>query len=128
MCWRSRMASMRVLALAALVILPYPPRSCADCRLRWVCRSRAGRGGFVRTGPSAEVLPTPPSMDKAAHSHPVYSFAVTPDGKTLMSAGDQTIKFWSFADGRLLNVIKEQGDVGRLVIVPDGTMLVYDIG
>jgi WD40 repeat protein len=49
---------------------------------------------------------------------------MAPDGNTLISAGDKTIKFWSLADGSLLRTIEEPDAVGRLRIVPDGKALV----
>ncbi|MGO9271191.1 MAG: WD40 repeat domain-containing protein [Terriglobia bacterium] len=121
------MASVRMLRLMALVLL-------AIFGARAQIAACGGSADSARVAAdSSELsllrnLPTAPSADKAAHSHPIYSLAVTPDGKTLVSAGDQTIKFWSFVDGSLLNVVKEPGDVGKLAMVPDGTMLVSTLG
>lgn len=59
------------------------------------------------------------------HSNEINALAITPDGKTLVSASrDKTIKFWSLPDGKLLSTLQgHTKPVNTLAITPDGKIL-----
>lgn len=65
--------------------------------------------------------------DKAlkAHRGSVYALAISPDGKTIISAsGDKTIKLWSSLEGKLRATLEgHNSEVKALAISPDGTTL-----
>jgi WD40 repeat protein len=64
------------------------------------------------------------------HTKPVLSVAFAPDGQTLASggggvlAGDNTIRLWRLADGKLLRELKiHKNPVTSVVFSPDGAIL-----
>jgi hypothetical protein len=60
------------------------------------------------------------------HGSAVASVAVTPDGKTLVSVGnDKTVRLWDASTGKLLKTLEGHDDwVGSVVVTPDGTRAV----
>ena len=60
------------------------------------------------------------------HPCPLYAWAYSPDGNTLVSlAEDQIVRFWNTADGRLMHKLDPPPAVivpwpGRLAVSPDG--------
>jgi WD40 repeat protein len=60
-----------------------------------------------------------------AHSQPIESVAISPDGKLLASGSDdQTIKLWSLPEGKVLHTLGgHQRSVTSVAISPDGTLL-----
>ncbi len=75
-------------------------------------------------------LPKPEATDKAvelrrfpAHTDWVWTVALTPDGKTLVSAGgekDHMARSWDFDTGKQLQQIDVRGSAQSLVVFPDG--------
>ena len=65
-----------------------------------------------------------------AHTDAVFSLAMTPDGKTLVTgSGDKTIKVWNLSTGELKNTLIGHIDtVFSLAITPDGQTLVSGSG
>ena len=59
------------------------------------------------------------------HSGWIRSFAISPDGKVLVSAGDdQTMKFWDIATGRNFKTVKgHSGGIRCIAFSPDGRRL-----
>lgn len=57
------------------------------------------------------------------HTDGAAAVALTPDGKTLVSVGnDKTVRIWDPATGKLLRTLEgHSGWVGSVVITPDGT-------
>jgi len=70
---------------------------------------------------------TKPRLTLLGHKARVMCVAVSPDGKTLASGGDDlTIRFWDLASGKERNTIKvdDEADwIGSLAFSPDGKML-----
>jgi WD40 repeat protein len=58
----------------------------------------------------------------------LYSFALSPDGKILVTGCTYSIIFWDFATGKELGRIKEVGDtvIGLLALSPNGKTLAWD--
>jgi WD40 repeat protein/tRNA A-37 threonylcarbamoyl transferase component Bud32 len=96
------------------------------------CLSRDGKALFVaQGGPYAtyvraidaasgkELFPRP------GHIAPLNAVAISPDGRTLASAGeDRVVKVWDLADGRVAHSLAEHaGDVWGLAFSPDGKLL-----
>ena len=93
-----------------------------------------GRRGLLGAGLSAAAImkllkaQSPPgvvpSTHVKAHSDLVGSLAITPDGRTLLSASDDnTVKVWSLSDLRLQSTLTEHtSDVNALAIAADGRM------
>ncbi|MDX2042847.1 MAG: tail fiber domain-containing protein [Acidobacteriota bacterium] len=73
---------------------------------------------------SGTFTPAPSNVLKA-HRGSVNALAVSPDGKTIISgSGDNTIKLWSLADGKLRSTLEgHRSEVKALAISPDGTKL-----
>jgi serine/threonine protein kinase len=67
-----------------------------------------------------------PARNINAHTDRVFGLAVTPDGKTLVSGGeDKTIKIWDFATGKLQKTLtSHQKRVTFTAITPNGKTLV----
>lgn len=67
-----------------------------------------------------------PERPSLAHSNYVSALAITPDGRTLISAShDNTVKLWAMPEGQWIATLPmHTGDVSRLAVVPDGKMLV----
>ena len=61
----------------------------------------------------------------AGHTHPVYSVAISPDGKLLASASlDNTVKLWKLKTGKLLGTLNGHGDgVACVAFSPNGKTL-----
>ena len=60
----------------------------------------------------------------AGHVGPVLSMAITPDGVTAYSGGqDKTIRAWNLADGKLLRTLCRPAPVTAIAIVPGGQSL-----
>jgi serine/threonine protein kinase len=58
------------------------------------------------------------------HSSSVRSVAISPDGKTLVSGGYQTIKLWNLETGKEnLTLTEHSGNVSSVAISPDGKTL-----
>lgn len=58
------------------------------------------------------------------HTIRVTSVAFSPDGKTLASGGDNTVRLWSVTHGKLLHtVMGHENEVTSVAFSPDGTML-----
>ncbi|AVH73802.1 serine/threonine-protein kinase [Nostoc sp. 'Lobaria pulmonaria (5183) cyanobiont'] len=59
------------------------------------------------------------------HENSVLSVAISPDGKTIASSGDRTIKLWNLATGKLISSLNGHfQQVNVVVISPDGKLLV----
>ncbi|MEH2042491.1 serine/threonine-protein kinase [Nostoc sp.] len=60
------------------------------------------------------------------HENSVLSVAISPDGKTIASSGDdRTIKLWNLATGKLISSLNGHfQEVNVVVISPDGKLLV----
>ena len=67
-----------------------------------------------------------PSGQMEGHEFTVWSLAITPDGRIIVSGGqDATIRLWDFASGKELHkFLGHNGPVYRLVVMPDGKRLV----
>jgi WD40 repeat protein len=67
-----------------------------------------------------------PIRDLVAHDGWVRAVAVSPDGKTVASCGnDRLVKLWSLADGKLLQTLKgHENHVYNVAFHPDGGRLV----
>jgi WD40 repeat protein len=65
-----------------------------------------------------------------AHTDAVFSLAIMPDGKTLVTgSGDKTIKIWNLSTGELKNTLIGHTDaVFSLAMTPDGQTLVSGSG
>lgn len=64
----------------------------------------------------------------AGHSRPPERLSVTPDGRTLISTGDRTIRIWEVEAGELRHCIDDMDPGGRqpvmtLDVSPQGTLL-----
>ncbi len=61
-----------------------------------------------------------------AHKHGIHAILTTPDGSTVITAGDsdKTIKLWSLPDGKLVREFQEKDDVSALAVTPDSKTLV----
>ena len=58
------------------------------------------------------------------HTKGIYSVKYSPDGKTLVSAGDTTVKLWDVATGKLLRTLQgHTGEVYSVTYSPDGKAL-----
>ena len=67
----------------------------------------------------------------AAHDNTVYSVAVTPNGRRIITGGgDSALRVWDAANGKLLQEIKaHRGGVSALALTPDGRrVLACDTG
>lgn len=75
------------------------------------------------TGSAASTVPKPPpAANVSAHTGGIRGLAVSPDGKILVSVGDdKQIKLWSLPDGQLMK--KFEGNSSNPVITPDGKEL-----
>jgi WD40 repeat protein/predicted Ser/Thr protein kinase len=62
---------------------------------------------------------------RAGHVAPLNAVVISPDGRTLASAGrDRAVKVWDLAGGRLLHSFAAHSDaVGGLAFSPDGLLL-----
>ncbi|MBW4636108.1 MAG: serine/threonine protein kinase [Iphinoe sp. HA4291-MV1] len=59
------------------------------------------------------------------HTSLVYSVAISPDGKTLVSGSGETIKIWNLQTGKLKSTLTGHNDrVNSVAISPDGKTLV----
>ena len=82
----------------------------------------------ARTSPAAPLLRALPN-----HAGPVRTLAVNPDGRELVSGGDDhTIRIWDVASGRLERTLVGHTDsVQSLAVTPDGRRIVsggtYDV-
>lgn len=91
--------------------------------------TRMGRRGFMGVGVGlATVLvlsASACSSTRKAHSQAVGVLAISSDGKTLASVSiDNTIKLWSFPDGKLLTTLEGQKELVRaLTISPNRRQL-----
>lgn len=76
-------------------------------------------------GEASDAFAQVPNKALKAHRRGVYALAVSPDGKTIISgSGDQTIKLWSLAEGKLRATLEgHNSEVRALAINPEGTML-----
>src|SRR6266700_4063882 len=73
---------------------------------------------------SPHILSTTQTLE--GHTEAVSSIAISPDGQTLISGGDDnTIKMWNLYTGQLLHTFEGHiEDVSTVAISPDGQMLV----
>jgi WD40 repeat protein len=64
------------------------------------------------------------------HSRPVYSVAVTPDGRTIVSASDdKTIKVWDLASGACLRtLVGDDDEIWSVAVTPDGRTIISGSG
>jgi WD40 repeat protein len=71
--------------------------------------------------------PAPPQFRlqvQLAHTHSLSQVAYLPDGRSLLSAGDDTIRHWDVRTGRVLDVLGGfGGDHSRFVLSADGKRL-----
>jgi WD40 repeat protein len=82
--------------------------------------------------PSSQSQPEESFLERTltGHSGTVYSIAISPDGKTLVSgSSDETIKIWNLATGQLLRTLTftdyfSENNVYSVAISPDGKTLV----
>jgi WD40 repeat protein len=73
----------------------------------------------IDTAAGKELFPRP------GHVRPLHAVAVSPDGRTLASAGqDRAVKLWDLASGRVLHSLTVHNDaVWGLAFSPDGKLL-----
>ena len=63
------------------------------------------------------------------HTFPVTAIAFSPDGETLISAGDNTIKLWNLVSGKLIRTLRGHADnwsesaVTSLAVSPNGKFI-----
>ncbi|MDF0551889.1 S-layer homology domain-containing protein [Kamptonema sp. UHCC 0994] len=61
--------------------------------------------------------------------NPIFSVAISPDGKTLAASGKQEIKLWNLETGEILNTLSgHEGNVWSVAISPDGQTLMSGSG
>src|SRR5260370_42073964 len=83
----------------------------------------------VRTDQFGDLLPTGAIVrcgtNRLRHDGAVYSVKFTPDGKSVVSAGeDQTIRVWDKATGKeLLRLEGHEGEVTGIAVSPDGKLI-----
>ena len=67
-----------------------------------------------------------PSNQLEGHEFTVWSLAITPNGQTIISGGqDATIRLWDFASGKELNkFVGHDGPVYSIAMMQDGKHLV----
>ncbi len=88
----------------------------------------AAADGAVRvcTLKSGDLVETPPLV-LAGHKGPVRALAITPDGATIVTGGDDaTVRRWDARDGKLRGLALTTGHSGSIVAVaisPDGQMI-----
>ncbi len=62
--------------------------------------------------------------DTSHYYHELNGFAINPDGKTIITGGDSTIKIWDISTGKLLNIIDNHQHVSfSFALTPDGKTL-----
>ena len=74
----------------------------------------------------------------AGHTNEVWSVAFSPDGKRIVSGGDDAVKLWDAGTGQELLTVKGHGDIvtsvafsrdgNRIVTGGDNTVRVWDAG
>src|SRR5947209_444543 len=82
----------------------------------------------VALAPTAAPAPADPPETGltrlTGHTNTVLAVAVSPDGKSLASAGaDKSIRFWEVATGKPGRVIRHTHEVYALAFSPDGKRL-----
>jgi WD40 repeat protein len=85
-------------------------------------------GGFIALGLFLAAPEGPLPQQLRGHTDWIASLAFSPDGKTLVSAGnDQTIRLWGMSSHKEKAVLRRgTGSVRKIVFTPDGKNLLSD--